>query len=509
MSRLRNPLLALLGGSALNTAFPDVGAWPLALVAVALLWWVLEHATARQAFGLGWLFGMAFLAPHVWWAYHAVGVVPWAALVIVEGLSFALAGMAWAHVRRSKILRYRAALQAPVFALMWVGAEQLRSVVPFGGFPWGRIAFSQLDSPVARFAWLGGAPLVSFVVVCAGALFGLAFESMRAKLALRTALAAFVGVAMMGAGLAVPLDTRATDGTLRVGVVQGNVPNEGLDAFARAREVTDNHLTGTRELLGWLPGPMDLLIWPENSADFDPRTDAQTFDIVSAVASEAGVPLLMSSNDYSAPGGRYNASLLWSVDAQLLGQYNKQRPAPFAEYVPIRDVARFFSKEVDRVHTDVVAGTEVAIIPVRVERLDADVQLGVIICFEVAYDWVVRDAVNAGAQVVIVQTNNANFGLTAESTQQLAMTRMRAIESGRAAVQASTVGVSAIVAPDGQVTQRTGLFTAEQMYAELPLRSTPTPAMSIGEPLEWVFLLLPGLVLVYAIVIRIRERYEW
>ena len=89
--------------------------------------------------------------------------------------------------------------------------------------------------------------------------------------------------------------------------------------------------------------------------------------------------------------------------------------------------------------------------------------IGDVICFEVAYDGIVRDAVRAGGEVLVVQTNNASFGMSDESTQQLAMSRIRAIEHGRATVQISTVGVSAVIEPNGAVSQQTGLFTAEQM----------------------------------------------
>src|SRR5690606_22928953 len=178
---------------------------------------------------------------------------------------------------------------------------------------------------------------------------------------------------------------------------------------------------------------------------------------------------------------------LWDAEQGVIDRYAKQRPAPFAEYIPMRDLARRFSDAVDRVRTDMLPGTGVAVVDLPSTRLDRDVRLGVGICFEVAYDRIIREAVQHGAEVLVVPTNNATFGITAESTQQLAMSRLRAIEHGRATVQISTVGVSGVITPRGRVVERTELFTPAQMKAELPLRTTLTPASRYGDVITWAF----------------------
>src|SRR5699024_5402539 len=109
------------------------------------------------------------------------------------------------------------------------------------------------------------------------------------------------------------------------------------------------------------------------------------------------------------------------------------------------------------------------------------VAVATIICFEVAYDWLITDAVKRGAEFLYVPTNNASFGWTTESDQQLAMTQFRAVEHGRAAVQISTVGVSGFVTPDGSLQEVTGLFTAEEIAQEIPLRSSLTLATRAGQ----------------------------
>jgi apolipoprotein N-acyltransferase len=327
---------------------------------------------------------------------------------------------------------------------------------------------------------------VSAAVVVVGVLLALALIALR-----RVDLGAASGHVLLAAVLAagaflVPLDTQAQVGTLEVGAVQGNVPDRGLDAFSQAREVLDNHVAGTTALLETVePGELDVVLWPENGSDIDPRADEDAAQDISGAARALDAPILVGTDNYPDTGGRLNTALLWDPQDGPVASYAKQHPAPFAEYIPMRDVARVFSEAVDRVRTDMIAGTEVGVVGVDVPRLQREVPLGVGICFEVAYDAIVRESVLGGAEMLVIPTNNATFGPTDESTQQLAMSRLRAIEHGRATVQISTVGVSGVITPSGVVVERTGLFTAEQMVASVPLRDELTPATRFGDALTW------------------------
>ena len=184
---------------------------------------------------------------------------------------------------------------------------------------------------------------------------------------------------------------------------------------------------------------------------------------IDAAAQAVDAPMLIGTIQYPESGGRYNTSLLWEPGVGPVASYSKQRPAPFAEYIPLRSLVRPFSSAVDLVQNDMLAGTEPGVVPLESARLGRTVQVGDVICFEVAYDGIVRESVREGAEILVVQTNNASFGYSAESTQQLAMARLRAVELGRATVQVSTVGVSAVIAPNGTVAQDTELFTADQL----------------------------------------------
>lgn len=476
-------ILAALGGYVTRLAFPDPGWWAGAYVGVGLLYLALRRDSARWNALVGLVWGLACFAPMITWANDAVGPVPWIALSVLEALFVAGFGAAWAWARRGHAVWRSGWWQLLTFVVLWVGVEELRSAQPFGGFPWGRLAFSQADSLLASYAWLGGTPLLSAVVVAVGVLLA---RAVLAGLDVRlgrtlAALGALVGIGV--GSLLVPLDTSAETGSLRVGAVQGNVPEPGqLDAFGQRRQVLDNHANGTHALLDEVePGWLDLVLWPENGTDIDPQVDAEAAAIIDEAAVAVGAPMLVGTVEYPESGGRYNTAVLWEPGEGVVATYSKQHPAPFAEYVPMRDVARLFSDAVDLVTADMLPGTEPGVVPVESERLGRTVVVGDVICFEVAYDALVRESVREGGELLVVQTNNASFGWSDESTQQLAMSRLRAIEHGRSTVQISTVGVSAVIAPNGTVMDRTDLFTADRMVATVPLRTSLSPAAAAGE----------------------------
>jgi len=515
-------VLAVLGGALLSTAFPDLGLWPAAPVAIAVLLLAAVRDHAGWNLGVGWLSGLVFFLVQLQWADYAVGPVPWALLSGAEALAPGLVLVVWTWLRRTALLRRRPWLLVPVVATLWTGAEELRSVFPFGGFPWGRLAFSQATSPLAPLAWLGGAPLVSWVVCFVGAALALAVLPVGALLPApratrdhpagergtlaRRAVAAAVAVGLVLVGLAVPLDGGAQDGTLRVGAVQGDVSHPGLHAFDQAREVLDNHLRGTYALAEQTAQePLDVVLWPENGTDIDPMADASVWQQIDDASRAVGAPLLVGAVQYPSTGGRYNVGLLWEPGTGPVASYAKQHPVPFAEYVPWRSVARVFSSAVDLVRTDMLPGHRLGVLPLPVPRLGRTVRLGDVICFEVAIDSLVRGTVGHGAELLVVQTNNASFGPTAESTQQLAMTRLRAIETGRSAVQVSTVGVSAIVAPDGTTLASAGLFVPAQLHATVPLRTSLTPAVRWGGALATALWGLAALLTVAAVGSRARR----
>lgn len=474
--------VAVLGGFATETAFPDKSWWPMAYVGVALLVLALRPDSVPRGFVTATVYGLAFFLPHLWWADAAVGgPVGWLALAALESLAVGLFGAAWVAVRRVPLVARNHLLQVVVVAVLWTATEQLRGRVPFGGFPWGLLAFSQTDAPLLRLASVGGTTLVSAVTVAIGALLALGVTRAVRRVPMR-ALAIPLGAAAVLALAPALIQTPKTaeTGTLVVGAVQGDVPTRGAGAQSQAREVAANHVAGTRALLGTVaPSAIDLVVWPESASDIDPRTDVPLAAAVDEVAREAGVPILLGTQRF-AERVRYNDYLVWIPGSRGTAVYTKQRPVPFGEYIPYREFFRRLSPAVDRVTTDMAAGSTIGLLDVPVTALGRPVRIATAICFEVAYGDLIRESVVAGGELIVIPTNNASFGLTQESTQQLAMSRFRAVEHARATIQVSTVGVSALIAPDGEILDRTELFTSDQIVEELPLRTALTLADRLG-----------------------------
>jgi apolipoprotein N-acyltransferase len=477
---------AIASGLALWLAFPSHDLWFMAPIGVALLALATRGAPGWQGGLLGLVSGLSCFLPLLSWSGVYVGALPWIALAVFESLYIALLGLTCALLQRGpspdrldKLDRVDR-VRPMVVALAWVAQEALRGATPFGGFPWGRLAFSQADSPLAALAALGGAPAVTFGVALVGGLLAAAAARgiRRSVLSAGSALACAVAVLMLP--LLVP---RPTDGpTGRFLAVQGNVPRAGLDFNAERRAVLDNHARATRQVAvsvaaGAQPRP-DLVVWPENASDIDPTRNPDAQAVIEAAVDSVGAPLILGALLQEPPPRESNASLLYLPGQGLTARYVKRHPVPFAEYIPYRSFFRNFNDKADMVG-DFVAGKTVGVFRVPA-RGGGTIAAGTIICFEVAYDALMRDTVDHGANVLLVQTNNATFGFTDESVQQLAISRIRAIEHGRSIVHVSTVGVSAMITPDGTAHQRSTLFTPTVLAADLPLRTDRTLADRVG-----------------------------
>ncbi|MBC7374264.1 MAG: apolipoprotein N-acyltransferase [Frankiales bacterium] len=464
--RWRRPACAVLSGLLLYLAFPPVGLWWLAPPAVAILTLACRGVSVRRGLLLGFVQGLATFVPLVEWTSTIAGPGALVALAVLEASFLALLGGALA-------LATRAAGWPLWAAALWVLQEALRSRLPFGGFPWGRLAFSQGESPLLALAALGGAPLLSFVVaLLAGAL---AWSAVR-----RTRVAALVALGAVAAGLGssalVPTPTNGDP--VRVAVVQGNVPRLGLGFNAQRAAVLGNHVSATRELAAQVRAGRavrpDLVIWPENASDLDPFTDPEAFSLIDGAVRDIGVPVLVGAV-LEGPGEKVsNAGIVWDPVTGPGQRYVKRHPVPFGEYIPLRSLVRKVTAKVDLVPRDFAAGDRVGVLDV------GPVRLGDVICFEVAYDALVRDTIRAGGRLLVVQTNNATFGRSGESAQQLAMSRLRAVEHGRAVLVAATSGISAMIRPDGSLQASAPVFTREVLQAQIATRSDLTPATRLG-----------------------------
>src|SRR5690606_34557201 len=473
-------IAAASSGLAILLALPPYDLWWLAPVGVALFASAVHRRRPRTGALLGALAGLALFVPLLSWTNLEIGNLPW---LLLAGLQAAFIALLGAAAAACSPLADRWPWTWPLLtAALWVGQEALRSRIPFGGFPWGRLAFSQADSPALGLAALGGAPAVTFAVALAGGLLTTAVWRCWPPgrgLATAAALTCAAAVTML-AGQAVPTPPPGNR-SVTVAIVQGNVPRLGLDFNAQRRAVLDNHVEATLALArdaaaGRTPQP-DLVVWPENASDIDPLANADAAARITEAVTAIDAPLLVGGIVRGPhPDEVRNVGLVWTPEHGPGQMYTKRHPVPFAEYVPLRPlvypIARRITEEVDR-----VAGFTAGDTP-GVLRMGPAL-VGDVICFEVAYDGIVRDPVTSGAQLLAVQTNNATFN-EAEARQQLAMVRRRAVEHGREAHMASTVGISGIVHSHGQIYNQTAFFTQDVPVRTLSLAESRTLATTVG-----------------------------
>ncbi|MCP2257519.1 apolipoprotein N-acyltransferase [Streptoalloteichus tenebrarius] len=496
---------AVAAGLTLFASFPPRPLWWLAPLAFVLLGLVVHGRRARAGFGYGVVFGAAFLGPLLWWTGTYVGVAAPLALTALESLFF---GVGCAAVAATSRLR-----GAPVWAAaLWVGADALRARLPFGGFPWGKVAFGQPEGVFLPLAAVGGTALLSFAVTLCG--FGLAALA-RTLLVWRRGLGrprwwgpglAAVAPVLAGA-VAGPLvvSTAPESGTATAAVVQGNVPRLGLDFNAQRRAVLDNHVRRTEELAqavreGRVRQP-DLVIWPENSSDIDPYRNADAWAEIQEAVRQVNAPVSVGAVLVPPTGSLRNTAILWEPRRGPVAEYTKRQLQPFGETLPLRGLMRLVAPEfVDKLQHEFGPGQEAVSFPMGPARV------GLATCYEVAFDWAVTDTVRSGAQVLAIPTNNATFGFTDMTYQQLAMSRVRAVEHGRTVLVAATSGVSAVVLPDGSVARSTALFTPDVLVENVPLRTTATLATRLGAVPEWALTALGAAALGWVMVRGVARR---
>ena len=409
------------------------------------------HLTKRKIIS-AFIFALVLNAIVLHWSSTFVGSLPW--LILSIGLSIF-------YIPLALVSRWGISIYPIVFIVM----EEVRNHFPFGGFGWTRVAYTQADAPYARIAALGGSvALSSFVFLIALFLF---FLSQKRMTLLSITPALF---------LLLPFQLQSV-GTTEVLMIQGNVPQMGLDFNARAKEVFNNHLELTKqEILS--DSNVDFILWPENSVDVDPFV----YPDVSKALSSIDKPLIIGAV-LSKGEKLQNTSILWDDKDPKI--YIKQHLTPFGEYIPIRSIAELVSPLVDRVKDFEPGDGANAIFTIN------DAKIAPIICFELLDDSILHNAAK-NSNLLAVQTNSATFGMSAESAQQLAMTRVRAIELGRNIVSVSTTGYSAVIDRNGKIIQKTSMGTAESIRANVDLVEGRTPRNALG---GWALFLTLGLLI--------------
>jgi len=387
------------------------------------------------------------------WSSTFVGSIPW----VILALGLSILYLPLALVSKWGISAY---------PLLYMLLEELRNRFPFGGFGWVRLAYTQADSPYSKIAAIGGASALSALTLTVALIIFFGFKK-------RISLITFLPFLF----LLIPVNL-STVGNASVLMIQGNVPQMGLDFNSRAKAVFKNHFERTQDEIAKDPN-VDFILWPENSVDVDPFLNADVKKALDSIEQPLIIGAILSKGNKNL-----NTSILWG--GELPETYIKQHLTPFGEYIPLRSLARLVSPLVDDVD-DFEPGDMGKTFSI------GEIKVAPVICYELIDDDLLHQA-TADSNLLAVQTNSATFGMSAESAQQLSITRIRAIEHGRNIASVSTTGYSAIIDFSGTVIEQTSMATADTIRAEIGLIEGQTPRDKAG---DWALVgVLVGLFLI-------------
>jgi len=445
--------MALGGGVLIALSLPPWGWWPLALAGLVLFDRAVAGAPAWSRFRRAWWTGVGLLAPSTVWM---VAFTPPGYVIEVVAYS-AFLGVAVAACPSDR-WRWVALPGA------WVVFEAVKGRWPFGGVPLSELAIGQIAGPLGPIARVGGVLLVGLVtVVAAMAISAALVRAWRPALALAAAVLVLVGLA------AVAPSGEDTGRDIRVAYVQGGGEQGTSDEETDDREVFLAHYDATEE--GVEAGSVDLIVWPENVVNVDgPIETVREGRELARLAEEKQAPLVAGVVEGAGDDHFTNAAIVFGADGEIIARYDKVRRVPFGEYVPLRGVL------------EQVAGgalpSKDAIVGRTQNTVDTPAgRLGIVISWEVFFGDRGRDAANGGgdpAGILLNPTNGSSYSGTLVQSQQVASSRLRAVESGRWVVQVAPTGFSAFVSDTGEVLQRSGVSERRVEARTVPLRDGRT-----------------------------------
>jgi apolipoprotein N-acyltransferase len=429
-------------------------------------------------------FGLVFNGLLLYWI-RLFGPAPYLALTIVQTLWIVAALQLGVTVRD----RMPQTLRPLAFPLVFLLQEFFRSMMPWGGFAWGGLGYTQHNNLYAlKLAAYTGVWGLSLIVALVGSALAYAVLNHRSN---RRAVLAWAGVLAALAVVPAVLPVPSPDGeTAEIAMVQGNVPRNTLDPYSDDDIVVDNHV----RLSDQLDGDPDLVVWPEGAFDVDPLTRDDYRAALLGSVERLQTPFLVGAILGSGTEAVRNSSLFIDADGEVGDYYTKQRLVPFGEFVPLRSFLQPKFPDLNRIPVDLTPGTESTVFEIPEGKFAS------VICYESTYPDLVRSFVQNGARMLVVSTNFSSFDLSAASAQHVAFSQLRAAEQRMWVAHTSVSGISAVVDPTGRVLERTRLFEPAVLTPTVRFATTTTPYARVG---DWVpygailsvaaFLLLPAL----------------
>jgi apolipoprotein N-acyltransferase len=453
-------LTAALAGILLVLAYEPFGFWILAPIGLAIFIYTLHQVQITSKFFIGFIFGLSFWLIQINW----LSVLSPAVLTITAiALSFfyGIFAMFTEIFQKSKMWSIYSAIS-------FLTLESLFNYWPFGGFNWGTIGFITSENPFASGVEIIGVFGLSVLIYSLSLTLIACISLIRNGAANAAFVTLVIWILIPGAidALKGMQQEDFVSNELMVGVVQGNVPRLGLEFNAQRKAVYQNHISETYRLLDQNKVPLDLIIWPENAPDVDPFTNDEVIRELNLLAKDAAAPILVGSRMQSELGP-VNAGILIEGDTDLNSAflYAKQKLVPFGEKIPLESFLAPIAQNFGPISESLVPGTSAGILEIDGKKL------GLLICFEVAWGQLAKDVVEQGAMVLIIQTNNATYGLTSQLSQQFNIAKLRAIESQKQVVTVATSGISGQIDRDGSVIWVADEFVAASAALQLDLYS--------------------------------------
>ena len=467
--------LGSVAGVLMARSFSYTDTWILLPMGIAV-WWAGTHKRQLSDY----LFFSFSLAIAFWFARLSwltlVGIDAYIILSLLMALIYGSSGFLMYKVKD---------LPLPFvwYGLIFISMETITDYVPFGGFPWGKIAYDSADAPWANLMPYGSTPLVTAAILVISALMipSLGFV-------LQKAFAASIVFVVTIAAITLflqDLDKRdvRSSGNIDLAVIQGSVPRVGLSFNEQKMEVLNYHIKETNNLLDSTNQNYDAILWPENSIDVDPFMNKDAGILVKDLVKKYNKPLV-SGAVLQKDEGLSNSVIQWDpINADVIDSYEKLQLVPFGEYLPFRDFLSKYIKRFSLIPQDFIAGKQPNNLYIN------NAVISPVICFEVAWNKNIFKQINSGGELISVHTNNATYAFSNQLEQQFMITRIRAMETGRDIVVTATTGISAHINRYGEVIWSSKEFVPQSKIVSPSLYSDITPAVKYSNLIERISLL--------------------
>ena len=477
-------LLCIIPGILAARSYAPTNVWYLVPVAIAIWWAAVHKKSLFDYLFFSFFYSLAFWLTHLTWL-EIVGLDAYFGLAIFMTIIYTFCGYLMFKVKDL-------ALPYIWYGVIFISLETATDYLPFGGFPWGKIAYVSADASWANLFPIGSAPLVSAAILTISILLIKAYEFFTQK---SFSPVFIILTVILGFNLFISKVyefTELSKGKIDLAIIQGSTPRTGLLFNEQKMEVLNYHVSETNRLLIQNNNNIDAILWPENSIDVDPFNNQSALASIKSVLISSGKPLL-SGAVLQGKQGLSNSVLLWDPVSQTIqDSYVKSKLVPFGEYLPFRDLLTKYIKRFDLIPQDFIPGGVANNIAIGRAKISP------IVCYEIAWNNSLFDQIEKGGQLISVHTNNATYVFSHQLDQQFMITRIRAMETAREVVVTSTTGISAHIDNGGKVLWQSKIFAPDSKVVSASLYSDITPAVRYRNEISFIGLwgwLLPVLLL--------------